>query len=124
MGTMGLPESVLRSMPVLVCTSNIGLRVLKKAGLPQPAYGQQVTLMLQQWFLYTLLLSYLISQAAFWLSKNGHCLKIWTRRQKRWVFCSEKHLRWPASFTDFTNKLPDVQLAFVCAFFANSNALF
>ena len=37
MGTIGFPESVLRSMPLLVCTSNMGLRLLKKAGFPQPA---------------------------------------------------------------------------------------
>lgn len=40
MGTMGLPLSVLRSMPELVCTSNMGLRLLKKAGLPHPACNQ------------------------------------------------------------------------------------
>lgn len=38
MGTIGLPESVLRSMPLLVCTSNMGLRLLKNAGFPQPAH--------------------------------------------------------------------------------------
>ena len=36
MGTMGLPLSVLRNKPEVVCTSNIGLRLLKNAGLPQP----------------------------------------------------------------------------------------
>lgn len=40
MGTMGLPLSVFRSMPELVCTSNMGLRLLKKAGLPHPACNQ------------------------------------------------------------------------------------
>ena len=43
MGTMGLPLSVLRSMPVPVCTSNMGLRVLKKAGLPQPALHHTIS---------------------------------------------------------------------------------
>ena len=41
MGTIGFPESVLRSMPLLVCTSNMGLRLLKKAGFPQPACTAQ-----------------------------------------------------------------------------------
>lgn len=41
MGTMGFPESVLRNMPLLVCTSNMGLRLLKKAGFPQPAHTEQ-----------------------------------------------------------------------------------
>ena len=41
MGTIGLPESVLRSMPELVCTSNIGLRLLKNAGFPHPAQTHQ-----------------------------------------------------------------------------------
>lgn len=43
MGTIGFPESVLRSMPLLVCTSNMGLRLLKKAGFPQPTHTHTLT---------------------------------------------------------------------------------
>ena len=37
MGTMGVPPSVLYSMPVSVCTSNSGFFLIKNSGFPQPA---------------------------------------------------------------------------------------
>ena len=41
---MGLPLSVLRSIPEPVCTSNMGLRLLKKAGFPHPALGKGIVI--------------------------------------------------------------------------------
>ena len=40
-GTMGVPPSVFISMPVSVCTSNSGLRLMKNSGLPQPVHETQ-----------------------------------------------------------------------------------
>ena len=37
MGTIGVPPSVLYSMPVSVCTSNSGFFLMKNSGFPQPA---------------------------------------------------------------------------------------
>lgn len=37
MGTMGVPPSVLYSMPVSVCTSKSGFFLIKNSGFPQPA---------------------------------------------------------------------------------------
>ena len=41
MGTMGVPPSVLYSMPVSVCTSNSGFFLMKNSGFPHPAWRFQ-----------------------------------------------------------------------------------
>ena len=38
MGTMGVPPSVLYSIPVSVCTSNSGFFLMKNSGFPHPAW--------------------------------------------------------------------------------------